>query len=82
MVTLPPQFIGTYIPGYFWNIKDKTLYSIKIIGILRKMKRSPINAFCKHNGGYHVSHLNRRRFLSDQYLAKLKMKDSVIEVIK
>lgn len=38
MVTLPKEFVATKYPGYFWNIDDNILYSVKITGQLKPMK--------------------------------------------
>lgn len=35
MVTLPKDFVATKYPGYFWNVVDKKLYSLKVTGELK-----------------------------------------------
>ena len=37
MVTLPKDFVATRYPGYFWNVVEKKLYSIKVTGELKPM---------------------------------------------
>ena len=37
MVTLPDNFTMTKYPGYFWNVLDKKLYSIKVTGELKPL---------------------------------------------
>jgi hypothetical protein len=34
MVTLPKDFVATKHDGYFWNLKEQKLYSIKVGGTL------------------------------------------------
>lgn len=38
MVILPPPFVKTKYEGYFWNLSDKKLYSLKIDGVLKPLK--------------------------------------------
>jgi hypothetical protein len=38
MITIPNQFKETRIPGYFWNIDQKELYSVKR-GTLSKLAK-------------------------------------------
>ena len=74
MVVLPSGFVMTKYPGYFWNITEKKLYSIKVTGELRPIKF--------HNGGrfygtyiepgYPVSVNGQRRKLTMEYLGSLK----------
>ena len=37
MVTLPKDFVATKYPGYFWNVVEKKLYSLKVTGELRAL---------------------------------------------
>ena len=37
MVTLPKDFVAIKFPGYFWNIKEQRLYSMKVTGVLRPL---------------------------------------------
>lgn len=37
MVVLPADFVKTKYDGYFWNVREKRLYSIKVGGILRPL---------------------------------------------
>ena len=80
MVTLPPEFTATKYPGYFWNVKTQTLYSLKVGGVLREMKITHPNFFNKYFHGYRVCHKGYRRNLSIDYLEKLEIKDSRIPI--
>lgn len=37
MVTLPKDFVATRYPGYFWNVVERKLYTLKVTGELRPM---------------------------------------------
>lgn len=82
MVTLPPDFVSTRFPGYFWHIQEKALYSIKIKGVLRRL--TPKSAWHTHAGvipsGYDVSVNGRKRRYPIVELMKLEQHDSVVEV--
>ena len=82
MVTLPPQFVATRVPGYFYNTETGTVYSIKS-GILKEMARKSYwsRYYGKQIEGYQVSHCGVRNFLPDDYLQRLKVgADSEIRV--
>lgn len=84
MVVLPPEFVATRYPGYFWNTSDKKLYSIKVTGELRPLKYSKGGTFYGHTvmPGYHISHNGMRRTLPLNYLMPLKPtpKQQVIKI--
>jgi len=85
MVTLPPQFVATKYPGYFWNLEDKRLYSVKITGMLRPLAHTKPNRWNRlwdwnETGGYKVSVNGSRRWLTDSHLAKLTPSDSVVPI--
>jgi len=69
MVTLPEEFVATRFSGYFWNIKDQRLYSIKVTGELKPLKHIKPNYFnrLQGTGGYRVSVRGYRRILTDEY---------------
>lgn len=86
MVTLPPQFVATKYSGYFWNIEDERLYSLKITGELRPLKHTKPNRWnnlwqWNETGGYKISDKGTRRWLTDSHLAKLTPTDSTIPVM-
>ena len=81
MVTLPREFTGTKYPGYFWNIKTQTLFSIKVGGELRELRREEPNYFNRwHDHGYRISHKGRYRWMLLTYLEGLKLTDSEIPI--
>lgn len=69
MVIFPPGFTKTRFPGYFYNVFEKKLYTIKG-GTLRPMVKK--NAYHTHPEGYTVSHEGHKRFMSTEYLERLK----------
>jgi len=80
MVTLPAEFVSTKYPGYFWNIKDQRLYSVKVTGTLKPL------SFCKPNywnhgfAGYKVSVDGTKRYLYLDSLKKLTSKKETFPV--
>lgn len=82
MVTLPADFVATKYSGYFWHLKEKKLYSIKVDGILRPLKKYLPNQWNHFNDEYRVSVKGRRRSLHMDYLNKLVPADSVIPLEK
>ena len=78
MIRLPEGFIPTRYDGYFWNVKEQNLYSIKISGVLRKLK--PSKGYTGYSSGqyvhvpphYRVSVEGRKRYLYIMELKKLK----------
>lgn len=56
MVILPSDFTAIKYPGYFWNIKEKKLYTMKVTGVLRPLKKSNPNQYNYFRTGYEVSH--------------------------
>ena len=84
MVTLPKDFVATKYPGYFWNLKEEKLYSLKVTGILRPMA-GPYNPNPFNNWGtpgYQISVGGHKRSLHLDYLKKLKAVNSVIPMEK
>lgn len=83
MVTLPKDFVATRYDGYFWNLKEQKLYSIKVGGFLRRLSgpRKP-NPFNHYIEGYQISVQGRKRVIALATLQKLKAADSIIKVEK
>jgi len=82
MVILPVGFTAIEYPGYFWNIKAKALYSIKVSGVLKELKRYKPNGFNHMNEDFYVVSVNgKRKVLSLSYLENLVIEDSEIEVV-
>jgi len=82
MIHLPQEFVTTKFPGYFWNLKEQKLYSIKVSGLLKPLTFSPRR--WTPNGimdaGYRVSVAGRRRFLPQYYLEKLRPMKRDVEI--
>jgi hypothetical protein len=74
MVVLPKEFVATKYPGYFWNTKEKQLYSLKVTGELRRLAYHKGGYFYGHkvDPGYRVSHKGDRRLYTLDYLNGLK----------
>lgn len=81
MVTLPLQFVATKYPGYFWNVDTQTLFTMKVTGILRQLKKTKGCYFNNYFEGYVVSSLGCRRYLKDSYLKALVVQDSEVPMI-
>ena len=83
MVTLPKDFVATKHDGYFWNLKEQKLYSIKVGGFLRRLSgpRKP-NPFNHYIEGYQISVQGKKRVIALDTLKKLKAADSIIKVEK
>ncbi len=85
MVTLPVQFLATKYPGYFFNVEDEKLYSLKIDGILKPLKKHTPTYFNQlgrftNAGAFQCSVKGQRRWLSLEQLRKLKDNDTLIPV--
>ena len=81
MVTLPEDFVATRYPGYFYNTKNKKLYSMKISGILTPLQHYKGGVFGWRVilPGYRISVRGFRKTMTDQYLSTLVPKvDSVV----
>lgn len=65
-VRFPEGFVALKYPGYFWNPEEKQLYSIKVNGILTRMKANPgIWPIWARDIGphYQISDKGRRRYI-------------------
>jgi hypothetical protein len=82
VVTLPADFVATKYTGYFWNLKEQKLYSIKVDGILKPIKKYPPNQWNHFVDAYRVSVKGHRRALMIDYLKKLVPSNSVIPLEK
>lgn len=80
MVSLPKEFVATKFAGYFYNLNDKKVYSIKS-GILKPLKISLANNWNKMpDAFYDVSVFGVRRCLTIKYLETLVPNNSKIPV--
>jgi hypothetical protein len=82
MVTLPKDFVATRYPGYFWNVTEKKLYSIKVTGELRPMAFHKGGNFYGYRvePGYQISVKGRKRTLPMTYLGGLKATNEIQEI--
>lgn len=82
MVTLPTEFVATRYPGYFWNVKEKKLYSLKVTGELRPMAFHRGGRFfgVTVEPGYQISVNGRKRKYTMQYLGSLKATNEIQEI--
>lgn len=82
MVTLPKDFVATRYPGYFWNVVEKKLYTIKVSGELRPMKFQRGGNFYGHkiDPGYQISVNGRKRKYTLDYLGSLKATKAIQEI--
>lgn len=90
MITFPEKLTATTYPGYFWDTENHKLYSVKIDGILKPLKRRglwSIKKFCPYGWRidadewvYQVSVKGKTQYLTDKYLLSLEVKDSVFPI--
>jgi hypothetical protein len=82
MVTLPKDFVATRYPGYFWNVVEKKLYTIKVTGELRPMTFQRGGNFYGHKiaPGYQISVKGRKRKFTMDYLGSLKATNAIQEI--
>lgn len=74
MIVLPPGLVSTRYPGYFWDIPNQKLYSIKT-GILKEVIKK--KAYRRHEPGWFVSYKGVRRKFTEKYVSSLKYPDKV-----
>lgn len=77
MITLPKQFVATKYPGYFWNIEDEKLYSVKVTGALKPLATNrgwdwARNKSCEIGYGISVNGKKRQLFVSELKALKPK----------
>ena len=82
MVTLPKDFVATRYPGYFWNVVEKKLYSLKVTGELRAMT---VQRGFFYNGkniepGYPISVKGIRKRYTLKYLNSLTATNDIQEI--
>ena len=88
MITLPEGLTATKYPGYFFHVADRELYSIKVGGNLRKLKKRPYGKICAFvpyawklecdTWCWQVSVEGKKKFLTDRYLYSLSVEDSEV----
>lgn len=67
-VKLPKEFVATRWNGYYWNTKEEHLYSCKIEGVLRPLKRQDNSYVMWKFGGpiYQISVKGKSRSVSHE----------------
>ena len=82
MVTLPKDFVATRYPGYFWNVREKKLYTIKVTGELRPMAFNKGGCWYGQvfEPGYQISVNGQKRKLTMRYLTSLKYTDDIQQI--
>lgn len=90
MVTLPENLTATKYPGYFWDVNEHVLYSLKVGGVLKPLKRRDVRYLARHvmwawrldcdQFYWQISVDGRKRIFTDKYLKGLKLEDSEIPV--
>jgi hypothetical protein len=82
MVTLPKEFVATRHPGYFWNVVEKKLYSIKVTGELRPMAFHKGGNFgwVRVEPGYQISVKGKKRTYTMDYLGSLTATNEIQEI--
>ncbi len=82
MVTLPKDFVATRYPGYFWNVAEKKLYTLKVTGELKPMAFFKGGIFYgqRFDPGYKLSVNGQRRKYTMEYLESLTATNSIQEI--
>ena len=83
MVTLPKEFVAIQYPGYFFNIEDEKLYSVKVSGALKPLALNKgwnyaLKIYCEV--GYNISVNGRKRHIELSELRKLKPKKQIYPI--
>jgi len=78
MIVFPKAFVKIHHPGYFWNVDEHALYTMKVTGVLRPLKLttqwdSRINRYAT-NGvqGYRLSVSGEKVFSPKSMFMHLK----------
>lgn len=84
LTRLPAGFVATQWPGYFWNMVDQNLYSIKIDGVLKPLTHQKM-FYDKWKGyflpgGWNISVCGRRGRVTREEMKKIFPKASLIPV--
>lgn len=75
MIVFPKEYVKTKYAGYFWNVEEKKLYTIKVTGVLRPMKLCKGGFFHGYDikPGYRISVNGVHHSLSLRYLNTLSI---------
>ena len=83
MITFPEEFQAIpKFPGYFWNTKTDTLFSIKVAGVLRELYRAGPSRWTHGYAGYTISHKGKKRFIRSNTLKRLSVANSIMPMEK
>lgn len=78
MITMNPRLVPLVYPGYFWHLDEEVIYSIKIQGILKKLKKQPSTASSRRRGirgaCWHLSYKGKSKFVRHEGL-RIMFKD-------
>jgi hypothetical protein len=79
MIKLPDEFVSTRYPGYFWNVLNKKLYSLKVHGELKPMalQKAVTVRGVYHPAGYRISVRGMKTRYTLDYLHSLKQTNDV-----
>lgn len=87
MIRFPKNFVAIKgYPGYFWNVEEDHLYSIKISGILTPLKEQNVGSYLIARFGgftpneryYNISQDGRSRILTVAKINRIIEKDHTI----
>lgn len=87
MIRFPKHFVKIKYPGYFWDVKEEILYSIKIGGELKPLKLKKAYYGPGKTGivdipeGYSVSVNGQKKIVALSDLQKLTYSESIIEMV-
>lgn len=83
MIKFPDEFVATQYPGYFWNVNNRRLYTIKVSGVLQPLRQYSANRWQNQPGEhYRISHQGKRQILLVANLARLRIQDQTVPVLK
>ena len=89
MISFPPGFVALKkAPGYFWHTEAKALYSIKVDGILKRLKECSVSRYqARHvftapvgSRYYCVSKAGKKKYVFVHKIQRYLAEDYVIPV--
>lgn len=84
MIHFPDNFVALRgLPGYFWNIREEHLWTMKVTGVLRPLsKQRPFygSKFSCDEPYYSISHKGKRMTLRTSKISSLLIDPSTIPV--
>jgi len=72
LTRLPAGFVATKWPGYFWNMEEEDLYSIKVDGVLKPLTHQRDFRWGHYTfpAGWSISHKGRKFRVTREQLKK------------